>query len=331
MNLLIMQKKISIGNCLLILCLYWTASALLPGLLYASDFTPVVLVEYQFNKKSYLITGEKTAPHTYIFNKGAQKKISITTLNWAPYIGENICRQGWVQQLTIALLASLGYEITSTFLPWARTVAVAETGAADILYPEYFIESTAPSDVYKGTNRIEHLALSRKFPGGPISFIKRKGEQDLFKGNLFNLKNEKIGVVRGYQNTPEFDAFMDIGFFNISQAVDDLMNAKKLVNNRINLIIGDPAVIRFSIVSSTLSQNEKQRMLQNLEVVQPSIQYNYLYYAVSKKKPFWKTTLQTLNAAMEQFETSGLMIDIIKTVNISCGFKMPEVLQPYEK
>ncbi len=293
----------------------------------ASDSMSSINVEFQYRGRPFSITGEKIAPQTYLFNKGAPQKISITTLNWAPYIGENICKQGWVQQLTIALLASRGYEITATFLPWARTIRMAETGSVDILYPEYFIEPTAPSDVYEGTRRVEHLALSRKLPGGPIVFMKRKGEADRYKGNLLNLENEKIGVVRGYQNTPEFDALMDMDFFDISKSVDDLMNIKKLINNRSNLIIGDPAVIRFSIASGMLSQNEKTRILQSIEVVQPVIQYNHLYYAISKKKPNWKHTLKLVNTAIKEFEESGLMFDIIKTVNRTCGYQ-DEELQP---
>ena len=263
-----MKKKPPLGDYLFTLSVFFIIFTGFACAAHASDVNHRIFVKFHLNSKSYIITGEKKSPHTYIFNKGAPKSISITTLNWAPYIGETICKQGWVQQLTIALLASRGYEITSSFFPWARTIMRAETGAADILYPEYFIEPGAPSDVYKGTNRLDHLALSRKIPGGPIAFMKRKGEEDRFKGDLFNLKNEKIGVVRGYQNTPEFDALMDTGFFDISLAVDDLMNAKKLVNHRVNLIIGDPAVVRFNIAQSNFSQKKKLEMLENIEMVQ---------------------------------------------------------------
>ena len=294
--------------------------ALLPNVSPAFDSNNRLRVEFEFRGRPFLISGEETAPHTYVFNKGASQKISIATLNWEPYIGETICKQGWVQQLTIALLASQGYEIMVRFLPWARAVRMAESGLADILYPEYFIEPTAPSDMYKGTNRVEHLALSQKLPGGPIVFMKRKGEADRYKGNLLNLKNEKIGVVRGYQNTPEFDALMDRGFFNISESVDDLMNTQKLISNRTNLIIGDPAVIGASIVNAMVTQSERIRILEGIEVVLPEIQYNHLYYAVSKKKPSWETTLKLVNAAIEEFETSGLMSDIIKRVNTNCGY-----------
>ncbi len=288
-----------------------------------------LVVKFNYKGKPYTVNGKKVNKFSYLFNSGAQKKISITTLNWPPYIGEDICKQGWVQQLTIALLASQGYEVLSTFYPWARTIREAEHGKVDILYPEYFIESTAPSDVHKGTYRVKHLALSERVPGGTIAFMKRKGTIDNYKGDFYNLKNEKIGVVRGYQNTPEFDALLDKDFFSIDMAaVDDLMNARKLVGGRVNLIIGDPTVIRFSVMNSVLAPGLKQKILDNLETVIPYIQYNYLYYAVSKKRPEWIQTLEMLNKTIAEFEASGELYRIIDETNKSCGYKM-DSLTPY--
>jgi polar amino acid transport system substrate-binding protein len=322
-----MVRKNRNFHCLGILGVLMITCGLFP-LSTAADSHNSLAVEFYFNGYLNSIVGEKIAPHTYVFNKGGGAKISIATLDWAPYIGENICKQGWIQQLTVALLASRGYEITSIFLPWARAVRMAETGSVDILYPEYFIELGAPSDAYKGTRRREHLALSLKLPGGPIAFMKRRGETDHYKGDLLNLKNEKIGVVRGYQNTPEFDALMDRNFFDISQSVDDLMNTTKLINNRIDLIIGDPRVIRFSIANGMLSQREKTKLLQSIEMVQPAIGYNHLYYAISKKRPSWEKTLALLNSAIAEFETSGLMFEIIETVNTTCEDNMKGVWAP---
>jgi len=279
-------------------------------------------IDFNYKNKSHSISGEKINDYTYIFNKGGRKKIKITTLDWRPYIGDTICKQGWVQQLTIALLASQDYEIISTFYPWARTIAVAEAGNADILYPEYFIEPDAPSDIYKGTKRRDHLAISDKIPGGPIAFIKRKGEKDNYNGNLINLKTEAIGVVRGYQNTPEFDSMMDQNFFKIDEVTDDLTNIRILMARRVNLIIGDPAVIYYSVKNSDWPDEEKKAILSSIEVVKPSIQYNHLYYAVSKKRPEWRQTLEMLNRTLNEFEISGELYHIIETTNSNCGFDM---------
>jgi polar amino acid transport system substrate-binding protein len=324
-----MEKSIAMGKIFFVISFlfsFYTGPILFsdPCTARADEPSSSLTVAFEFNGKKIFIGGKKIAPHTYLFNGGAQKKISIATLDWPPYIGETICGQGWVQQLTISLLSSLGYEITSTFLPWARALIAVESGDTDLLYPEYYIEPEAPSDVYASTKRLDHLALSRSFPGGPVAFMKRKGEEDGFKGNLMNLKNEKIGVVRGYQNTPEFDAHMDSGFFNTSQAVDDLMNVEKLLGNRVNLIIGDPAVILFSIRASSLSPDEKSGMLGKIEVVRPMIKYNYLYFAISRKIPSWEKILADLNSALEEFETSGLLFHIIQSAGTACGYPMEE-------
>ncbi|MCP4022468.1 MAG: amino acid ABC transporter substrate-binding protein [Desulfobacteraceae bacterium] len=286
-------------------------------------------VEFEYQEKIISVTAREINKNSFVYNEGAKKKISITTLDWAPYIAQEMCGQGWVQQFTIALLASKGYEITSKFLPWARTIHEAETGNAAILYPEYYIESAAQSDVVPGTKRLDHLSLSKKFPGGPIAFLKRKGEQDNYTGSFLSLKGEKIGVVRGYQNTPEFDKFMDEGLFKISKAVDDLMNVVKLEKKRVNLIIGDPAVIFYNLSNSSFAEERKNKILNSIEVVQPVIQYNYLYFAVSKKYPGWQGILADINQAIQEFEESGLMHDIIKKTNARCRLNMDESLKPY--
>jgi polar amino acid transport system substrate-binding protein len=294
----------------------------LPGRAAAADDTLPVTVSFRYENQTHTVYGDQINEYTYVFNPGAPQKIKITTLDWPPYIGKNICKQGWVQQLTIAMLSSRGYEITCTFYPWARTVSVAEAGNADILYPEYYIEPDAPSDIYEGTKRLDHLALSDKIPGGPIAFIKRAGEKDLFNGDLRNLRGTAIGVVRGYQNTPEFDHLMDMNFFRTEAVTDDLTNVKMLIAGRVDLIIGDPAVIYYSIKNSISTLDEKQRILDTIETVTPIIQYNHLYYAVSKKRPGWEKTLEMLNQIIEEFKKSGELYHVIRQTNAGCGFEM---------
>jgi polar amino acid transport system substrate-binding protein len=306
------------------ICIITSLLILSDGMAYAES---PLSVDFHYNGKLYSISGEKINDYTYIFNQGAKKKIKITTLDWEPYIGATICRQGWVQQLTIAILASQDYEIVSTFYPWARTVAIAESGNADILYPEYFIEPDAPSDIYKDTKRLNHLAISEKIPGGSIAFIKRKREKDNYNGELLNLKGAAIGVVRGYQNTPEFDSLMDQNFFNINEITDDLTNIKMLVAKRVDLIIGDPSVIYYSVINSDWPAVEKRKILSNIETVKPEIQYNHLYYAVSKKRPEWRQTLEMLNRTIDEFKKTGELSHIIETTNSNCGFIM-ETLPP---
>lgn len=144
----------------------------------------------------------------------------------------------------------------------------------DILFPEYFIESTAPSDVIKG---------------------------------------KMIGVVRGYQNTPEFDAMMDSEQFSTIDAVNELQLMKLLVAKRVDLIIGDPEVFNFSVSFSNLANQNKQALLNGVEAVQPALKYNHLYFAVSKKYTELHTLLDDINLALLEFQQSGETDRIVNT------------------
>ena len=277
--------------------------------IFASRVPPIVTYTYQGNQQS--LQGQLTA-NGYRYNEGASKKVSLATLDWPPYIGEDLCNKGWVFQFAVALLVSKGYQVDIHFYPWARSVKMVERGKIDILFPEYFIEASAPSDTYTDKKRIELLALSNKYPGGEVAFLKRRNESVKFDGDLNSLKGLTIGVVRGYQNTPEFDAMMDAKFFNTIQAVDELQLMKLLVNKRVELIVGDPRVFFHTINYSSLSNNNKQAIINGMEVIKPALKYNSLYFAVSLQSTQWKQLIDDINLALIEFELSKETDNIIK-------------------
>lgn len=278
-----------------------------------------VEVSYYAQKKLIQLVGTQQ-DNNYLFHSNKNtKQIKLATLNWPPYIGEHVCDLGWVFQFTAALLHSKGYNIKVTFLPWARAVRSVELGDYDILFPEYFIEDTAPSDNVKGASRRDVLALSNSYMGGNISFLKRKGEKDFFAGKLINMVGQRIGVVRGYQNTPEFDAMMDKGQFQIMQAIDDFQLVRLLVRKRVDYIIGDPEVLRTVVQFSTsLRSPQKYTMLNSFEQVQPAIQYNPLYFALSKRKSNWQSLLADINNGIAQFTDSNELNRIIEDSKSRC-------------
>ncbi len=261
-------------------------------------------IKFSSNGQQHIVKGKKTALG-YLFNEKSDKALNLATLNWPPYISKDLCNNGWVFQFTVALLVSKGYQVNINFYPWARSIRLVEQGVMDILFPEYFIESSAPSDAIKGKKRRELLVLSNKFPGGEVSLLKRKGYNFDLQKNLRNLKGKVIGVVRGYQNTPEFDAMMDAKQFTVASAVDELQLIKLLVGERVDLIVGDPKVFNYSINYSNLPISQKKLLLNSIEIVKPSLQYNYLYFAISNKYPHWHQLLDDINLAMIEFQQSG--------------------------
>lgn len=279
-----------------------------------------VPVTYMQDDTSYTVTGERYKSGYLFSAPNSTKTIHVVTEDWPPYIGDKLCNKGWVYQFTVSIFNSAGYSVYIEFVPWARAVRAVELGKADILMPEYYIEDTAPSDYVPHQTRRKLLGLSNSFEGGNIGFLKRRGEPDRFNGNLKSLKGSRIGVVRGYQNTPEFDAMMDNNEFIIISAVDDLQLVKLLAAGRVDLIIGDPAVLIYSVKYASLPDNEKQALLSAIEPESHPIQFNPLYFAISKKTPNWLSILEGINTALYKFKNSGETQRLKKTLMNECGF-----------
>ena len=282
-------------------------------------------VKYLANGQEHVIAGEKTA-QGYRFNSSSEKVLNLATLNWPPYVSEDVCNKGWVFQFTVALLVSKAYQVHIHFYPWARSVMLVQQGKIDILFPEYFIESSAPSDAVQGKKRRELLLLSNKFSGGELSLLKRQEDTFYLQKNLGNLKGKIIGVVRGYQNTPEFDAMMDSKQFSVVEAVDELQLVKLLVAKRVDLIVGDPKVFTYSVNYSDLSNRNKQALLNGIEIVKPTLKYNHLYFAISNKYPQWHQLLDDVNLALLTFQQSGETDRFIK-VGSGCTLDFLSILQ----
>jgi polar amino acid transport system substrate-binding protein len=245
----------------------------------------------------------------------SKQEINIVTLDWPPYISRELCNKGWALQLAVAVLTSQGYDVNIRFLPWSRAVLTAEQGKADILYPEYFIENTAPSDHVNSALRHELLALSRPLPGGNIVFMKRKNDPDHFDGDINSIKNLRIGVVRGYQNFPAFDSMMDRGELNTIKAKNDLHLMKLLIGKRVDLIIGDPKVLRYTVAHSAMPEATKTKILSTAVIVQPALQYNSLYFAISKQVPHWESLRSDIDTAVQNLIRNGEIKRIIGEAN----------------
>ena len=158
--------------------------------------------------------------------KAAKPVVRLATLEWEPYIGTRMPDQGYTAALVRAAFARQGMDVKIEFYPWARALHLARTGAVDGLMPEYFNPS-----------REAEFEYSAAFPGGPLVLYKRRGEAIAFATDpvqqqgaaLRALKGKRFGVVRGYLNTPVFDA---ASYLKKEEASDDATNLRTLVYQR---------------------------------------------------------------------------------------------------
>lgn len=280
----------------------------------ASD-TKLVTLSYQLDDKTFSIHGTRIQ-NTFVFNHQGERSVTMRTLDWPPYIGQDLCDLGWVLKFAVWLFVEQGYRVEIKFLPWVRAVREVERGEADILFPEYFIEQQAPSDNFAKLKRRQLLTLSKPFGISNIALLKLGSTPFNYTGQITQLINMPIGIVRGYQNTPEFDALMDKGMLSVVEALDDTQQLKLLLGKRVSLIIGDPAVFNYITSHHTFERNNSN--VEQLEVIEPPLQSNQLYFALSVNRPNWRTLLHDVNQGVTNAINQKL-VEQLSTNKAACA------------
>jgi ABC-type amino acid transport substrate-binding protein len=219
--------------------------------------------------------------------------VHLATLDWEPYIGQKLPDQGYTAALIREAFRDQGWEVKIEFYPWARALHLARTGAVDGLMPEYF-----------NASRKSEFLYSFPFRGGPLVLYKRKGDAIAFSTDpdtdqdraLRPLKDKRFGVVRGYLNTPEFDAAT---YLKKEEANDDATNLRKLVYKRIDLAVLDQRVAEYIIRTQYPTYAAK------LEPMLPPLAENPLYIAFSLKAPGHERARTAFNRGLTAMQKDG--------------------------
>ena len=110
------------------------------------------------------------------------------------------------------------------------------------------------------------------------------------------LKAWRFGVVRGYLNTPVFDA---ADYLIKEETSDDATNLRKLVFGRIDLAVIDRHV------AEHLIRTRYQNYAQKVECMTPPLADMPLYIALSRKSPRMPEALTAFNLGLKALEADG--------------------------
>jgi ABC-type amino acid transport substrate-binding protein len=223
----------------------------------------------------------------------APAPIRLASLEWEPYVGAGMPDQGYVAAVIRAAFADQGLSVEIGFYPWARALLLARSGEVDGLAPEYFDPS-----------RESEFAFSAPFPGGPLVVYKRRDETIAFAGDPVRepdaafraLGTRRIGVVRGYLNTPAFD---DADYLVKEEASDDATNLRKLVYGRIDLAVIDRRV------AEHLIRSEYPDYARRIEPMAPALADKPLYVAFSRRSPRMEEAMAAFNRGLEAMRADG--------------------------
>lgn len=219
------------------------------------------------------------------------EEITLATLEWEPYVGEQLDQFGFTADIVRTVFQHAGYTVNIEFMPWARVLKLVERGKYAAAFPGYYSEE-----------RAQIYALSAAFANGPLGFYALK-ESDISYTTLEELKPYKIGVVRGYVNTPEFDA---AEFLQKDEADSDANNLEKLLRKRVDLIVIDKLTAQH-LLNTTFADAADQ-----VEFLEPPLENKPLHVMFSRQVEGYEQLLADFNQALNALEADGTIQSIMQ-------------------
>jgi polar amino acid transport system substrate-binding protein len=156
----------------------------------------------------------------------AQTAISMTSLDWPPYVGKDVSGQGIATVVVRNVFSEMGLSLKVDFFPWDRARENARSAPYSGYYPAYQEEILsgfiASDPVFSSP-----LVVAERI-ASPLTIT---SEQSLI--------GKKIGVVQGYGNTVAFDDLVAKGKIKTDKAPEDNVNILKLASGRVDGIMID--------------------------------------------------------------------------------------------
>jgi len=237
------------------------------------------------------------------------KKITLATLEWEPYIGSRMPRNGLTAEIVVEAFKRVGYSVDINFHSWSEALKLGESGQVEGIFPAYRSQSREADFVFSEPFAESPLGFYKKsaaVAGPNISQLKRAEENIEFPEDpridqaavLRMMKQYKFGVVKGYVNTPEFD---EATYLEKVVAASDEENLRNLINGVVDLIFIDRYVAKNIIVKKFPWH------LQDYEFMHPALDNKPLYVGFSKKVAGHSKMLEDFNRGLRLVRDDGLL------------------------
>ncbi len=223
-----------------------------------------------------------------VFNTGsavATETITFATLNWEPFIGEELPEKGFFSALTREVFKRAGYDMKLEFMTWNRALELARRGKYDGLLGAYYNEDREKDFYYP-----DPVAKSQEV------FVQRKGSKISYT-HFSELKKYKIGSLLGGASGA---ALREQGF-NVEDTADEIMSLKKLKAGRIDLHV--MGMQQFYYLTDTDAFLKKIR--NEFEVVSPPYKEYDVYGPISKKTVDGENIVKKFNKALQEIKSDG--------------------------
>lgn len=219
--------------------------------------------------------------------------VQLATLEWVPWVGRDLPGEGISTAVVRAAFAETGVpRVEVRYRPWPRTLKEGRLGQVDAIYP-----------AYHSPERERDFLFSRPILAAPLVLVRHAEVPLAFDGDLEALRGLRIGVVRGYVNTPAFDA---ADFLDKQETTTDRSNLQKLARRHVDAIVIDELTAR------TLIARHLPEEAATFVFVRPPLQVKLLYVAFSRAVDGADAARDRFDAAFEALRQRGALQQIMR-------------------
>ncbi len=227
-----------------------------------------------------------------IENQKAIDIIHLASVNWPPYFGDDLVKQGFFTELSRAYFADSKYNLKVTFMPWSRALKGAMLGKFEGLL-----------GAYKLPERVEKMYYSNPVFIAKETFYQLKRKPVITYTKLEDLKDYRFGVVNSHLNSIEFkkaDYLNKIPGSSLRNAIN------RLLHDKVDIIVAGRLVIL------DVAKKEFPDRVNELLAIEPPLKNQALYITLHKDRKNAKKIINKFNRSMQQLSRSGKAQEIMK-------------------
>lgn len=180
---------------------------------------------------------------------GPANIMRLASLSWLPYVGTSLEQAGWSSYVATTAARQFGFHTVVEYFPWTRAL---QLGTKDPRYAGYF-------PAYYTEERARSCHFSQPIGSSTIGLAYLKSTPINWTA-LQDLTKYRIGVVAGFSNGPEFDAWVREDRLQVDASPSDMLNLRKLAAGRVDAVVIDKLVLRFLVATEVSVAGEGERI-----------------------------------------------------------------------
>lgn len=220
------------------------------------------------------------------------KDLTLVTLDWQPYSGQHLKGQGFTLEIVSAAFKKAGYNVKFVFNnDWDDAYKKLDKGVYDGMCPEYYTKSKEST-----------LLFSNYFCDSLLTLAMNKNVKLKYTG-ANDLAPYRLGIVKGYFNTPEIDAAT-----NIKKIVADTdeINLNNLISNKVDVIAIDRLVAQYFF------NTKYQKSMHLIDFIEKPLTIHPLFVLFPKANKESEQRMKDFNRGLDEIKKDGTYKALLK-------------------